>query len=169
RRTSPGSARWPSESRRSSAADCARSGADRIRNPRRARPFGAAILPDAGGALRSRPPPPAPTVARLRCPVRSRVSTAGDRVTSNVGQNYPYTSESASERAAAIERLVAEREGLAAPLAAETPPPDANDRWWVWKCPTKGCPGLLHVAGYALDKHALFVVCDGTCGKTFLR
>ena len=32
-----------------------------------------------------------------------------------------------------------------------------------------GCPGLLHVAGYALDKHALFVVCDGTCAKTFLR
>jgi hypothetical protein len=39
----------------------------------------------------------------------------------------------------------------------------------VWKCPTKGCPGLLHVAGYALEKHALFVVCDGTCAKTFLR
>ena len=25
------------------------------------------------------------------------------------------------------------------------------------------------VAGYAKDKHALFVVCDGTCGKTFFR
>ena len=24
-----------------------------------------------------------------------------------------------------------------------------NDRWWVWKCPTPGCPGLLHAAGYA--------------------
>ena len=35
--------------------------------------------------------------------------------------------------------------------------------------PTKGCPGLLHVAGYALDKHALYVVCDGTCGNTYLR
>jgi hypothetical protein len=90
-------------------------------------------------------------------------------VTSNVGQNYPYTSESDAERAATIERLVGEREGLAATLAAETTPPDPNDRWWVWKCPTKGCLGLLHAAGYALDKHALFVVCDGTCGKTFLR
>jgi hypothetical protein len=44
-----------------------------------------------------------------------------------------------------------------------------NDRWWVWKCPTTACDGFLHVAGYAQDKHALFVVCDGTCGKTFLR
>ena len=90
-------------------------------------------------------------------------------VTSNVGQNYPYTSETAADRAAVIARLVAEREGLADKLAAETTPPDENDRWWVWKCPTKGCPGLLHVAGYAHDLHALYVVCDGTCGKTFLR
>jgi hypothetical protein len=90
-------------------------------------------------------------------------------VTSNVGQNYPYTSETEAERAAKIASLVADREGLAAKIAAEASPPDANDRWWVWKCPTKGCAGLLHVAGYAIDKHALFVVCDGTCGKTFLR
>ena len=90
-------------------------------------------------------------------------------MTSNVGQNYPYTSETESERATRIASLVASREGLAATLAAETTPVDDNDRWWVWKCPTSGCPGLLHVAGYALEKHALFVVCDGTCGKTFLR
>jgi len=90
-------------------------------------------------------------------------------VTSNVGQNYPYTSEPESERATRIASLVASREGLAATLAAETTPVDDNDRWWVWKCPTSGCPGLLHVAGYALEKHALYVVCDGTCGKTFLR
>lgn len=90
-------------------------------------------------------------------------------MTSNVGQNYPYTSETESERATRIASLVASREGLAATLAAETTPVDDNDRWWVWKCPTSGCPGLLHVAGYALEKHALYVVCDGTCGKTFLR
>ncbi len=54
-------------------------------------------------------------------------------------------------------------------LAAETTPLDADDRSWVWKCPTVGCPGLLHVAGYAAEKHAVYVVCDGTCGKTFLR
>ena len=40
-----------------------------------------------------------------------------------------------------------------------------NDRWWVWKCPTPGCPGLLHVAGYAAEKHAVYVVCDGTCAQ----
>ncbi len=90
-------------------------------------------------------------------------------MTSNVGQNYPYTSEIEADRAAVIARLVAEGEGLAVKLAEETTPLDENDRWWVWKCPTKGCPGLLHVAGYSRDKHALFVVCDGICAKTFLR
>lgn len=90
-------------------------------------------------------------------------------VTSNVSQNYPYSSETAADRAATVARLVAERDGLAATLAAESSPLDENDRWWVWKCPTKGCPGFLHAAGYALDKHAVFVVCDGVCGKTFLR
>lgn len=90
-------------------------------------------------------------------------------MTSNVGQSYPYTSETEAERAARIGALVSEREGLSDTLKAETSGLDANDRWWVWKCPTTGCPGLLHVAGYAADKHAYFVVCDGTCGKTFLR
>jgi hypothetical protein len=90
-------------------------------------------------------------------------------VSSNVGQNYPYTSETEADRATRIGALVSAREGLSDKLQAETTPLDANERWWVWKCPTAGCPGLLHVAGYAIDKHALFVVCDGTCGKTFLR
>lgn len=90
-------------------------------------------------------------------------------MTSNVGQSYPYTSEGESERAARIGSLVADRPGLSDTIAAEATPLDANDRWWVWKCPTAGCPGFLHVAGYAVEKHALFVVCDGTCAKTFLR
>ena len=90
-------------------------------------------------------------------------------MSSNVGQNYPYTSETEGERAAHIAELVAAREGLAGTLAAQSTPLDANDRWWVWKCPTKGCDGLLHVAGYAAEKRALVVVCDGTCAKTFLR
>jgi hypothetical protein len=90
-------------------------------------------------------------------------------VTSNVGQNYPYSSETDGDRMVTLKRLLASRDGLSATIEAETTPLDENDRWWVWKCPTKGCPGLLHAAGYAHDKHALFVVCDGTCGKTFLR
>jgi len=90
-------------------------------------------------------------------------------VTSNVGQNYPYTSETEAERAQAIARLESEREGLTGTISDQATALDDNARWWVWKCPTQGCPGLLHVAGYAREKHALFVVCDGTCGKTFLR
>ena len=90
-------------------------------------------------------------------------------MTSNVAQNYPYTSETEEQRAASISALVRAREGLADTLKSETTPVDENDRWWVWKCPTQGCNGLLHVAGYAHDKHALYVVCDGTCAKTFLR
>jgi hypothetical protein len=90
-------------------------------------------------------------------------------VTSYVGQNYPYSSETAAERAAKIEALVAAQAGLADKLAAETTPLDERERWWTWKCPTAGCPGILHVAGYAHDLHAVYVVCDGTCAKTFLR
>ena len=90
-------------------------------------------------------------------------------MTSNVSQSYPYTSETEGARKAAIASLVAERDGLAAKIAAEASPLDGNERWWVWKCPTTGCAGLLHVAGYAIDNHAVYVVCDGTCGKTFLR
>lgn len=90
-------------------------------------------------------------------------------MTSNVGQNYPYSSETEVQRNAAVEQLVSAREGLADQLANETTPLDANERWWVWKCPTAGCAGLLHVAGYARDLHAVFAICDGTCAKTFLR
>ena len=90
-------------------------------------------------------------------------------MTSNVGQSYPYSSESESDRAARIAALVDDRDGLKDKLASETTPLDEKDRWWTWKCPTKGCPGILHAAGYARDLHAVYVVCDGTCGQTFLR
>ena len=90
-------------------------------------------------------------------------------MTSNVGQSYPYSSESESDRAARIAALVEDRDGLKDKLASETTPLDERDRWWTWKCPTKGCPGILHAAGYARDLHAVYVVCDGTCGQTFLR
>ncbi len=90
-------------------------------------------------------------------------------MTSNVSQSYPYTSESEVDRAARVAELVAERAGLADTLKADTTPLGDDERWWVWKCPTPGCAGLLHAAGYARDKHAVYVVCDGTCAKTFLR
>jgi hypothetical protein len=90
-------------------------------------------------------------------------------VTSNVGQNYPYSSETEADRAARVRAVVDGREGLGDVIAAETTALDANERWWTWKCPTAGCPGILHAAGYARDLHALYVICDGTCGKTFLR
>jgi hypothetical protein len=90
-------------------------------------------------------------------------------MTSNVGQSYPYSSESESDRATRIAALLEDRDGLKDKLASETTPLDERDRWWTWKCPTKGCPGILHAAGYARDLHAVYVVCDGTCGQTFLR
>ena len=90
-------------------------------------------------------------------------------MTSNVGQNYPYSSETEQQRAAAVATLLESREGLKDKVAGETTPLDDNPRWWTWKCPTKGCPGILHAAGYAHDLHALYVVCDGTCGKTYHR
>jgi len=90
-------------------------------------------------------------------------------VTSNVGQSYPYSSETEADRAARVAAAVLSHEGLGEKVAAETTPLDPNERWWTWKCPTPGCRGILHVAGYAHDRHALYVVCDGTCGKSFLR
>jgi hypothetical protein len=117
-------------------------------------------------AAASREPGAVPAASRAILGVHARREGP---VTSNVSQNYPYTSESEAERAGRIAALLEAKDDLAGKLAAETTPLDANERWWVWKCPTKGCPGLLHVAGYAIDKHAVYVVCDGTCGKTFLR
>jgi hypothetical protein len=90
-------------------------------------------------------------------------------VTSNVGQSYPYTSESEADRAATIASLLEAREGLADKLKAETTPLDDAPRRWVYKCPTMGCAGLLHAAGYAVEKRAVYAVCDGSCAKTFLR
>ena len=90
-------------------------------------------------------------------------------MTSNVGQNYPYSSESEGDRASRVGAVVEAREGLADKISAETTPLDDQDRWWTWKCPTPGCRGILHAAGYARDLHAVYVVCDGECGQTFLR
>jgi hypothetical protein len=91
-------------------------------------------------------------------------------VASNVAQSYPYSSETEAQRAATIAALVAARADLGPKLAAETTPVEpGDDRHWTWMCPTGGCGGLLHTAGYARDLHAVYVVCDGTCGRTYLR
>jgi hypothetical protein len=90
-------------------------------------------------------------------------------MTSNVGQNYPYSSESDADRATRVRAALDAHAGLADKVSAETTPLDPQERWWTWKCPTPACHGILHAAGYARDLHAVYVVCDGECGKTFLR
>jgi hypothetical protein len=87
-------------------------------------------------------------------------------VTSNIAQAYPYSSETEAERAAAVEAILAAREGSGAALAAESTALDEGDRWWTYH--HAGCGGTLHVAGYAREKHAVVVACD-RCGKTALR
>lgn len=97
-------------------------------------------------------------------------------MSSNVGQTYPYTSETEEQRAAAVASAIAGFDGLEDKVSTEASPlgdvgPEdhgAPARWWVWVCPRDGFKGRLHVAGYARDRHALFTVCD-SCGSTFLR
>jgi len=89
-------------------------------------------------------------------------------VSSNIAQNYPYSSESEAERAASIARAVAATEGLADKVKAESIGLASESCWWVWKCPNSGCSGLLHTAGLARNAHAVYTLCD-TCRKTYLR
>ena len=89
-------------------------------------------------------------------------------MSSNIAQNYPYSSESEAERAAAIAKASAADATLAARIEAESGRLGPEPRWWVWKCPTPGCPGLLHTAGFARNARAVYTVCDG-CGKTYQR
>jgi hypothetical protein len=89
-------------------------------------------------------------------------------VSSNIAQNYPYSSETEPERAATVSSAIARTEGLADKVKAESIGLPAEDRWWVWKCTNRGCPGLLHAAGYARNARAVYTICD-TCGKTSLR
>ena len=96
-------------------------------------------------------------------------------MSSNVAQSYPYSTETESERAAKIEALSAQFDGLSDRIAAETDPvvydqpnePGRPHRMWVFVCP-KHVSARLHVAGYARERHALFAVCDEG-GETYLR
>jgi hypothetical protein len=98
-----------------------------------------------------------------------------DAVSSNTGQNYTYSCASEDERAAVIARLSGSFADLADRIGKETTAletlpaaePGAPHRWWVFVCP-QHVDGRLHVAGYALEKHALYTVCD-MGGESFLR
>jgi len=103
----------------------------------------------------SRPSEPAPLA-----------SSPEDRVTSNISQSYPYSSETEAERAAAVDAVVAAHEGLGATLEGASTPLDASERWWTYH--HAGCGGTLHVAGYGREQHAVVTVCD-RCGATALR
>jgi hypothetical protein len=89
-------------------------------------------------------------------------------VSSNIGQNYPYSSESEGERAAAVAAAFAATEGLADKVAAEATPLESSDRSWTWRCRRAGCGGVVHAAGHPLERHGVYVVCD-RCGGTSLR
>ena len=89
-------------------------------------------------------------------------------VSSNIAQNYPYSSESEAERASSIARAFAVDASLADKVKAESIALIDEARWWVWKCPARACAGLLHTAGQARNARAVYTVCD-TCGRAYLR
>ena len=96
-------------------------------------------------------------------------------MSSNVSQSYPYSSESDDRRASAVAAAYEANEGLEDRVTAESKPlgdvaPGENGaevKWWIWVCP-KCIEGRLHIAGYSLERHGLYTVCDG-CGSTFAR
>jgi hypothetical protein len=96
-------------------------------------------------------------------------------LSSNVAQSYPYSTETEAERASVIEQLSDQFEGLRDKIFAESEPltydqpdePGRPNRTWVFVCP-RHVSARLHVAGYARERHALFVVCDEG-GETYLR
>ena len=96
-------------------------------------------------------------------------------MTSNVAQSYPYTTETETDRVAAIDKALAQFDGLRDKIEAESEPltydepdePGRPNRSWVFVCP-KHISGRLHVAGFARERHALYTVCDEG-GETYLR
>jgi hypothetical protein len=96
-------------------------------------------------------------------------------VSSNIAQSYPYSSETESERAQAVDKALNQFDGLRDKVSAEADPmpdegpaePGRPHRSWIFVCP-KHVEGRLHIAGYAKERHALFTVCD-VGGETYLR
>lgn len=89
-------------------------------------------------------------------------------MSSNVAQNYPYSSETEAQRAAVVAATIAAHPDVEDLVRAGSVPLDVGDRWWTWRCRKAGCGGVVHAAGYAAEKRAVFVVCD-RCGGTSLR
>ncbi len=89
-------------------------------------------------------------------------------MSSNVAQNYPYSSETEAERAAAIAAAFAAHGDLEGAVRSGSVALDGSDRWWTWRCRKAGCGGVVHAAGYAAERRAVLVVCD-RCGGTSLR
>jgi hypothetical protein len=96
-------------------------------------------------------------------------------LSSNVAQSYPYSSETETERAAAVAKATGQFDGLSQKISDEsTPLPDPGldepgrpNRSWTFVCPVH-VTARLHVAGYARERHALYVICDEG-GETYLR
>ncbi len=93
-------------------------------------------------------------------------------MSSNIGQNYPYGSETESQRAAAVEHASGAFDGLGARIAAEATPLAGRPAG-----PTTGGCGPVPPTAPSEDStwratHAsatrIFTVCDN-CGKSFLR
>src|SRR6476659_11424482 len=105
----------------SSRADRARPKARSWRSPTRAatgcRRPGDGVPPGSYAMLA---PPVADSAHTTPPPVPSQAQRAAERVvSSNVGQNYPYTSETEAERSASIATLIAKRADLAGVLATQ--------------------------------------------------
>jgi hypothetical protein len=97
-------------------------------------------------------------------------------MSSNISQNFPYSSETEVARRSVVAEILTKFDGLPAKVAAEATPieaPEITDvgaatRWWIWVCPKHDFTGRLHVVGFAVERHALYTACD-TCGSTYLR
>jgi hypothetical protein len=92
-------------------------------------------------------------------------------VSSNIAQNYPAGLEREAQRSAAVAGALERFEGLRDKVAAEASPlgeAGPDEEWWIWVCPREDFAGRLHVAGYALERRAVYTVCD-SCGEAFLR
>ena len=112
---------------------------------------------------------------RAQRPPRLAIPLSGGDLTSNVAQSYPYTTETEADRAATIQRMIGQFDGLSDKIAAESEAltyddpeePGRPNLSWVFVCP-EHVDGRLHVAGYARERRALYTVCDEG-GETYLR